>query len=99
MKDTDDPPSPDSGEIRESKVSRTAPDSGLFYKTDKEKCFAYSAHTPCDRHNFILYAEITVGKIHDSVGVDASYNEVKRKFDNISEVVVAAGYKTPWIAK
>ena len=34
--------------------SNTDKDSGMFFKTEKEKCFAYLAHTACDNNNFIL---------------------------------------------
>lgn len=47
--------------------SNTDKDSGMFFKNEKEKCFAYLAHTACDNNNFILDFHITSGNIHDSV--------------------------------
>ena len=39
----------------------------MFFKNEKEKCFAYLSHTACDKNNFILDFHITPGNIHDSV--------------------------------
>ena len=39
--------------------STTDSDSGMFYKNEKEKCFAYLAHTACDDANFILGFDVT----------------------------------------
>lgn len=80
-------------------VSKTDPDSGLFHKGEHKKCFAYGAHTVCDRHNFILAAEIRPGNEHDSVVFDAVYDRATGRFPQIETVVADAGYKTPWIAR
>lgn len=48
-------------------VSKTDPESGLFRKGEHKKCFAYEAHTACDKHNFVLDVEVTPGNVHDSV--------------------------------
>ncbi|MGL4741057.1 MAG: IS1182 family transposase, partial [Sarcina sp.] len=87
-------------ETKEIVKSTTDPDAGMFYKTEKERCFAYLAHTICDDNNFILGFDITSGNIHDSVAF-------KRVFDNVllryrEEIIIAAldaGYVTPFIAK
>ena len=79
--------------------STTDPESGEFHKGEHEKLFAYSAHTACDKHNFILTATVTPANIHDSVVFDDVYNKVKTKFPEIENVVLDAGYKTPWICK
>jgi hypothetical protein len=39
---------------KEITVSKTDPESGLFQKGEHKKCFAYEAHTACDKHNFVL---------------------------------------------
>ena len=36
-----------------SKIT-TDPESGLFCKGEKERCFAYTASVACDQNNFIL---------------------------------------------
>lgn len=79
--------------------SKTDPESGLFHKGEHEKCFAYTAHTACDKRNFILGVEVRPGNIHDSVVFDDIYNNVTAKFPEIKAVAVDAGYKTPWISK
>ena len=43
----------------EVKVSTTDPESGLFVKGEKERVFAYSFHTACDRNGFVLGAKVT----------------------------------------
>lgn len=80
-------------------VSTTDPDCGLFHKGDHKVVFAYTAHTACDKHNFILGTTVTPGNVHDSLAFDKVYDEVKEKFDEIEAVAVDAGYKTPWICK
>lgn len=79
--------------------STTDPDSGEFHKGEHEKMFAYSAHTVCDRNNFILATEVTSGNIHDSVVFEDIYLKAISKFPNTKHVVMDAGYKTPYIAK
>ena len=41
-------------ETKHIKMSKTDPESGCFHKGEKEKCFAYSHHTFCDRNGFVL---------------------------------------------
>ena len=36
---------------KEVTVSTTDRDSGVFHKGEHKKCFAYEAHTACDKHN------------------------------------------------
>ncbi|MCX4323792.1 MAG: IS1182 family transposase [Lachnospiraceae bacterium] len=84
---------------REITVSTTDPESGMFRKGDHKHCFAYEAHTVCDRHNFILDTVVTSGNVHDSVAFDALYERVTRRFPQIRIVTMDAGYKTPWICK
>ena len=84
---------------REVTVSTTDPESGMFRKGDHKHCFAYEAHTVCDRHNFILDTVVTGGNVHDSVAFDALYEKVTGRFPEIRTVTMDAGYKTPWICK
>lgn len=80
--------------------SRTDKDSGMFYKSEKEKCFAYSVHTACDDSNFILGFEVTAGNVHYSKAFNDVYDKVKQRyFDDIEIIVVDAGYVTPYICK
>ena len=94
-------------EVRSSNVkkklkieSKTDKDSGMFFKNEKEKCFAYLAHTACDDNNFVLDYHITAGNIHDSVAFSDLYNKLKNKNNfNISAIAIDAGYITPYICK
>lgn len=80
-------------------VSTSDPDCGLFHKGEHKVEFAYTAHTACDKHNFILATKVTAGNVHDSMVFDDVYNAVSEKFNEIDAVAVDAGYKTPWICK
>lgn len=91
--DDDEPP------MKEVTVSTTDPESGLFHKGEHKKCFAYGAHTVCDRNNFILDVEVTPGNVHDSVVFDTVYDRLTQRFPKVEVVVADAGYKTPWIVK
>lgn len=97
------PPKPpkDGGEppTKEVKQSTTDPDCGLFHKGEHKKEFAYTTHVACDKHNFVLSAEVSAGNIHDSVMFDGLYKDVAQKFPEIGIVAVDSGYKTPWIMK
>ena len=93
------PENEDDTETHQVIVSKTDPESGMFHKGEHEPCFAYAAHTACDKRNFILGVEIRPGNIHDSVVFDDIYGNVTEKFPEIKAVAADAGYKTPWIAK
>ena len=54
----------------------------MFFKNEKEKCFAYLAHTACDNNNFILDYHITPGNVHDSVAFSDLYMKIKAKVSN-----------------
>ena len=79
--------------------STTDPESGVFHKGEHKQCFAYSAHTVCDRHNFVLEVEVTAGNVHDSVVFDTVYEKVTQRYPQIQVITADAGYKTPWICK
>lgn len=80
-------------------TSTTDPDCGLFHKGEHKVEFAYTAHTACDKHNFVLGTTVTAGNVHDSVVFDKVYEQVTESFDEVETVAVDAGYKTPWICK
>lgn len=82
------------------KVSKTDPESGLFHKGEKEKCFAYSHQTFCDKNGFVLTSVCVPGNVHDSVSFFEAYNVMDNKFhDQIKNVCLDAGYVTPAICK
>ncbi|WP_339263938.1 IS1182 family transposase [Geobacillus sp. FSL K6-3411] len=85
---------------REVKVSKTDPESGLLVKNERERVFAYSYHTACDRNGWILQTYVTAANVHDSQAFFVLFERVKREIQSCPEAVcVDAGYKTPAIAK
>jgi hypothetical protein len=85
--------------VKEVKESTTDPESGMFHKGEKERCFAYTASVACDRNNFILGVKVAPGNVHDSQVFSDLFQEVNEKFPEIEAVVVDAGYKTPGICR
>ena len=72
----------------------------MFFKNEKEKCFAYLAHTACDNNNFILDFHITPGNIHDSVAFSDLYKKIKNNSkQHTTAIAIDAGYITPYICK
>lgn len=94
--DDDDSKPPQEKEVT---VSTTDPDSGVFHKGEHKKCFAYEAHTACDKHNFVLEVEVTPGNIHDSVAFDPLYDRLCQQYPEHKTVVADSAYKIPWICK
>ena len=86
-------------EEKETVVSTTDPESGVFHKGEHKKCFAYEAHTACDKHNFVVGVHVTPGNIHDSAAFDPLYDELCQNYPEHKTVVADSAYKTPWICK
>ena len=85
---------------KEKIESNTDKDSGMFLKNEKEKSFAYLAHTACDNNNFILDFHITSGNIHDSVAFSDLYQKIKNNSkQHTTAIAIDAGYITPYICK
>jgi len=84
---------------KEIKESTTDPESGMFHKGEKERCFAYTASVACDRNNFILGVKAAPGNVHDSQVFTDVFQEVNAQFPEIEAVVVDSGYKTPGICR
>jgi transposase len=84
---------------REVTCSTTDPDSGLFHKGEHKRCFAYEAHTACDKHGFVLETVVTAGNVHDSVAFDDVYDRLTEAFPEVETVVADSAYKTPHICK
>lgn len=84
---------------KEVKESTTDPESGLFHKGEKERCFAYTATVACDQNNFILGVKAAPGNVHDSQVFTDLFEELSQQFPEIEAVVVDAGYKTPGICR
>lgn len=86
-------------EEKEVKQSTTDPESGLFQKGEKERCFAYTATVACDRNNFILALQTAPGNMHDSQVFSKVFDKVIQKFDEVNAIVADAGYKTPAVCR
>ncbi|MGL5514891.1 MAG: IS1182 family transposase [Sporomusa sp.] len=95
----DDDPKGGAYKTKTVTTSTTDPDSGMFRKGEHKHCFAYGAHTACDKNNFILDVEVTPGNTHDSIVFDRIYDKVTNCFPEVETVVMDAGYRTPWICK
>ena len=95
-KDDDHPEATEEKSVIES---TTDPDSGVFHKGEHKKCFAYEAHTMCEKHGYVMEVEVTPGNVHDSVAFDAVFERATEHYPEIEVVTADAGYKTPWICK
>ncbi|WP_371362301.1 IS1182 family transposase ISBcl1 [Sporomusa rhizae] len=86
-------------EEKEVKESTTDPESGMFHKGEKERCFAYTATVACERNNFILGVKTAPGNVHDSQVFTDVFQDVIEKFNDIKAVVADSGYKTPGVCR
>lgn len=86
-------------ETKEVKQSTTDPESGYFVKNERERLFAYSYHTACDKNGFVLGAIVEPSNIHDSQVFKALFDQIKTKVGKPLAVALDAGYKTPYISK
>ena len=101
--DDENSASQDGGKIKKKekliKESTTDPESGMFHKGEKERCFAYTVTVACDRNNFILGLKAAPGNVHDSQVFTDVFKKVAQKHPEVEAVVVDAGYKTPAICR
>ena len=85
---------------KEIKVSTTDPESGNYHKGEHEECFAYCHTVFCDGNGFVLAYDTAPGNTHDSVSFYEPYGKLNERFgEEIENVVLDAGYKTPAILK
>ena len=87
--DDDTPKPPEERAIIES---TTDPDCGVFHKGEHKKCFAYEAHTMCEKHGYVLEVEVTPGNVHDSVAFDTVFQKATEHYPEIEVVTADAGY-------
>lgn len=80
-------------------MSRTDPESGLFHKGEKEKCFAYSHQTACDKNGYVIACTTVPGNVHDSVSFFELFEKLKKFGSKIRNVCLDAGYATPAIMR
>ena len=86
---------------KETKVSRTDPDSGYMVREGKPKGFFYLDHRTVDgRHAIITDTFATPASIHDSVVYLGRLDRQCQRFDfDVQAVGLDAGYATAGIAK
>ena len=80
-------------------MSTTDPECGVFHKGEHKRCFAYEAHTACDKNGYVLEAVVTPGNVHESVAFDDVYGKLIQSFPEVETVVADAACKTPHICK
>ena len=96
----------ETGEVRENvskkhiKQSKTDPESGCFHEGEKDKCFAYSHHTFCDKNGFVLSNTTIPWNVYDSASFYKAYEELNEKFKyQIENVCLGARYLTQLYVK
>lgn len=79
------------------RVSKNDPESGLFYKDEFKKMFAYNNQVACDDNGWILACSVEAGNVHDSL----AFESVSSKILDYSPLMVVAdnGYRSPAIAR
>lgn len=88
-------------EVKETKVSRTDPDSGYMVRDGKPKGFFYLDHRTVDRRcNIITDTYATPANVHDSIPYLGRLDRQRERFGfDIQFVGLDAGYATAGIAK
>lgn len=88
-------------QIKESKVSRTDPDSGYMVRDGKPKGFFYLDHRTVDgRCNIITDTYATPANVHDSIPYLGRLDRQRERFGFETQFVgLDAGYATAGIAK
>lgn len=86
---------------KETKVSRTDPDSGYMVRDGKPKGFFYLDHRTVDgRHGIITDSHATPANVHDSIPYLARLDRQRARFGlDVRAVGLDAGYATAGIAK
>ena len=88
-------------EVKETKVSRTDPESGYMVRDGKPKGFFYLDHRTVDsRHAIITDSFVTPANVHDSVVYLGRLDRQRERFGlDVQAVGLDAGYATAGIAK
>jgi transposase len=99
--DDDTPGSSGTGEGKETKVSRTDPESGYMVRDDKPTGFFYLDHRTVDaRYSIITDTHVTPASVHDSQPYLARLDRQRRRFGfHVQAVGLDAGYFTPAICQ
>lgn len=88
-------------EVKETKVSRTDPDSGYMVRDGKPKGFFYLDHRTVDgKLAIITDTHVTAANVHDSIVYLDRLDRQCQRFDfAVGAVGLDAGYATPAIAR
>ncbi len=88
-------------DVKETKVSRTDPDSGYMVRDGKPKGFFYLDHRTVDgRHAIITDTHVTPANVHDSIVYLERLDRQRERFGfDVGAVGLDAGYATAGIAK
>ena len=87
-------------QVKQTKQSPVDPESGVFHKGEKEKCYAYSHQTFCDKNGYVLVSETVPGNVHDNQSFFTAYEILQKKFPTqIENICLDAGYYTPAICR
>jgi len=88
-------------EVKETKVSRTDPDSGYMVRDGKPKGFFYLDHRTVDgRHAIITDTYVTPANVHDSIVYLERLDRQRERFEfTVGAVGLDAGYATAGIAR
>jgi transposase len=97
----DGPGTPGTAQMKETKVSRTDPDSGYMVREDKPTGFFYLDHRTVDaRHSIITDTHVTPASVHDSQPYLARLDRQRERFGfHVQAVGLDAGYFTPAICQ
>ena len=94
-------PKPRQAATKESKISRTDPDSGYMVRDGKPKGFFYLDHRTVDAKMAIITDTYTTpANVHDSIPYLKRLDRQRQRFDlDVQAVGLDAGYATAGIAK
>lgn len=84
----------ESKKTKHIKESTTDPECGMFHKGEKQKCFAYTHMTMCDKNGYVLFNKVAPGNMHDSVIFSEIYDELINSYENIKNICLDAGFNT-----
>lgn len=74
-------------------MSRTDPESGYYYRDEKEKGFMYLDHRTVDgRHHIILDTYITPGNVHDRVPIIERLQYIEENIIPFKQIALDSGY-------
>lgn len=92
---------PRAPEVKDTKISRTDPDSGYMVRDGKPKGFFYLDHRTVDgKHAIITDSFVTPGNVHDSIPYLSRLDRQRERFGfDVRAVGLDAGYFTAGICK